>query len=395
MLYKGNNLNEITFPLGGIGTGSIGIDGSGRFKDWEIFNKPSKGSINGYSHFAIRAIQGDKITAKVLNGDITNEYMGQYLKSEFIGFGYGPNLKKMCGFPHFKEIEFDGEFPMATIKFSDEKFPGKVIMTAFNPMIPCDAKNSSIPAAFFEIEVENTTEECIKYQIALSLANPYPKSINKGNNKSGFSYLSFYNAGVDINDVNYGDLTIATDSKITSTQAYWYRGGWQDSIVTFWNEFSSENVVHNREYNSEGWHDTGTLMAEVDVNAYEKKNVKFIISWNVPNNFNYWNTGGGEENSKSWKNYYATVFEDSVHTATYSLENWEGLYNRTLKFKNSLHGTTMPEEIIDAVASNLSVLKSPTTLRLEDGSFYGWEGVSMYGTTHMQCVFYSLSLNVL
>ena len=36
----------------------------------------------------------------------------------------------------------------------------------------------------------------------------------------------------------------------------------------------------------------------------------------------------------------------------------------------------MPQEVIDAASANLSVLKSPTVLRLEDGSFYGWEGVA-------------------
>ena len=37
--------------------------------------------------------------------------------------------------------------------------------------------------------------------------------------------------------------------------------------------------------------------------------------------------------------------------------------------------TQLTKEVIDAASSNLSVLKSPTVLRLEDGSFYGWEGV--------------------
>lgn len=32
--------------------------------------------------------------------------------------------------------------------------------------------------------------------------------------------------------------------------------------------------------------------------------------------------------------------------------------------------------VLDAVSATLSVLKSPTVLRLEDGTFYGWEGVS-------------------
>ena len=74
MVYSGQFSKEISFPLGGIGTGSIGLGGDGRLIDWEIFNRPSKGSINGYSHFAIRAIRGDEIIAKILNGDIAKEY---------------------------------------------------------------------------------------------------------------------------------------------------------------------------------------------------------------------------------------------------------------------------------------------------------------------------------
>ena len=49
MVYKGENLREISFPLGGIGTGCIGVAGNGALIDWEIFNRPNKGSINGTS----------------------------------------------------------------------------------------------------------------------------------------------------------------------------------------------------------------------------------------------------------------------------------------------------------------------------------------------------------
>jgi len=179
MKYVNQYTKEISFPLGGIGTGSIGLGGDGRFIDWEIFNRPSKGSINGYSHFAIRAIKDGNIIPAVLNGDINKDYTGQYHQSRYTGFGVGPDNKRMCGFPHFEHLEFNGEFPVASICFKDKRFPANVKMTAFNPFIPCDSKNSSIPAAFFEIEVENIENCEMKYQIAFSVTNPFSTSINK------------------------------------------------------------------------------------------------------------------------------------------------------------------------------------------------------------------------
>ena len=34
----------------------------------------------------------------------------------------------------------------------------------------------------------------------------------------------------------------------------------------------------------------------------------------------------------------------------------------------------MPRPVLDAVSANISILKTSTCLRLEDGAFYGWEG---------------------
>ena len=376
MKYTGNKLKEISFPIGGIGTGSIGLGGDGRFIDWEIFNKPNKGSINGYSSIAIRAIEDEKITAFVLNGDIKKDLMGQYSKGFYTGYGFGPDRRKMAGFPHFKNIEFNGEFPVASLDFKDENFPANVNLFAFNPFIPRDSKNSSIPAGFFEVEVENTANKDVIYQLAFTVMNPYSKSINKVNICNGNKAITFYNDGAEKDDIEYGDLTIATDCDTTYSQTYWYRGRWNDCVISFWNAFSNERYIKDRMYDTPGKEDTGTLIAEVKVGANEKKKVRFVLSWNVPNCYNYWSEYKNEDGThKTWKNYYATVFENSLESAQYSLENWDDLYNRTMKFKEALHGTTLPEEIIDAVSSNLSVLKSPTVLRLEDGSFYGWEGV--------------------
>lgn len=367
MKYTGEFLNNISFPVGGIGTGSIGLAGNGRLIDWEIFNKPAKNSINGYSHFAVRAIEGEKITARVLNGD---------LQKNFIGGGHGADNRQMIGFPHFKNVEFDGRFPIALLNFSDDSFPGEVKMKAFNPFIPLDSDNSSIPAAFFEIEIKNPKDSRIKYQIALSVSNPYEKSENKSSINKDNKLITMYNTAVSKASTEYGDLTVATDCKTAYAQEYWYRGMAKDDVVTFWNEFSSQRKIKERHYEISGNKDTCTLIAEIDVKPNESKTARFVLSWNVPNNHNYWDSEGSEFVRKPWKNYYATIFKDSANSAIYSLDNWSSLYQKTLAFTNALHNTTMPPEVIDAASANLSVLKSPTVWRLEDGSFYGWEGVN-------------------
>ena len=56
-------------------------------------------------------------------------------------------------------------------------------------------------------------------------------------------------------------------------------------------------------------------------------------------------------------------------------EHWDRLLAETRLFQETLFASTLPEVAIDAIAGNMAILKSPTVLRLEDGTFYGWEGL--------------------
>ncbi len=38
-IYRNARTTQISFPLGGIGAGAIGLAGNGRLIDWEIFNR--------------------------------------------------------------------------------------------------------------------------------------------------------------------------------------------------------------------------------------------------------------------------------------------------------------------------------------------------------------------
>jgi len=371
MIYKGNKLKKISFPIGGIGTGSVGVAGNGRLIDWEICNRPNKGSINGFSNFSIHIedSNGKKYT-RALNGDLTEDFIGQYCKKTYEGFGFGPNCGTMCGFPHFRNQSFNGEFPIANLLFDDEDFPVNVKMTAFNPFIPHDEKNSSIPAAFFEFEISNKTEDELKAMIGFSVTNPFVYSINKKDNQ----YVILSN-NYEKSNKDYGEISVTATGDDVYCQEYWYRGRWKDSLVTFWNEFSSGRLCE-RTYENYGNHDTATVVSCVNIKCGEVKKIRFIMSWFVPNNYNYWKPLKDEnDNDVIWKNYYATIFNSSNEIAQYCIDNWDELYNKTLSFKDALYSTSVDDFIKDRAFSSLSVLKSPTVLRLQDGSFYGWEGV--------------------
>lgn len=384
MIYKGDYLNEISFPIGGIGTGSIGLAGNGQLIDWEIFNRPNKGGSNGYSHMAVKLYKDGKTITKILNSDMTKEFMGKYEQKKYGGFGYGPSSQSMCAYPHFKNCVFSGEFPIAELTFTDDEFPGAVVLRAFNPFIPLDSKNSSIPAACYEIIYKNEGDSEVTFQGIFSLANPYKVSRNVETADGNITSVKLMRTDKAEDERDYCDLSLSCENP-TFVQPYWYRGGWQDSVSTYWNELAYSDTLTKRIYETDGkegskCNDTCSILKSVTLKPGESANIRFVVSWNVPNNYVYWGTRSNLEESqgvvknRNWKNYYATIFEDSVASGRYALENWDDFYLKTKLFKDELFSSTVDEVIKDAVSSTISVLKTPTVYRLENGEFYGFEG---------------------
>lgn len=375
MIYEKQKTKNISFPLGGIGTGSIGLRGNGELKDFEIFNRPAKNSENGYTHFAIKASLGNKKIVKILHGDTSESFMGTSSSSNgYLGFGCGPSESSLAGFPHFKKVSFNGEFPIANLTFSDDDFPATIRLCAFNPFIPHDEFNSSIPAAFFEWEIENTTNETVSYALACTVRNPAESSLNEKVMSEKEKGVFLKCASLNESEKDYSDLCILTDNEDTAVQEYWYRGGWMDNCTTYLKNFCDLDRMPERSYTECGKKDHATVVSYIAIPPHEKAKLRFVISWNVPIAYNYWEPRKGEGEGTTWKNYYATQFKNSFASAEYSLKNFDSLLKKTALFSSTLQSSTLPEEVKDAISANLSVIKTPTALRLEDGSFWGWEG---------------------
>lgn len=397
-LYTGAKTNQISFPLGGIGTGCIGLGGNGRLMDWEIFNRPNKGSVNGFSHFAVRVerVHADReaevIDARILNGDLAAPYMGEAHATRFGAYGWGPRREYLTGVPHFRSVEFLGKFPLAELAYHEENFPGQIRLSAFNPLIPLNEDDSSIPAAFFEFTITNSTDEALTYALAGVLANPQPaQQLHTATEQDGLTLLHLRSSSNLPGDPATGDLTLATDAQEVSWQEYWYRGRWFDSLEVYWKDLSSPGAFRNRTYPPEkaGEDNHGLLAAHLHLEPGQSQSVRFVISWNFPNCINYWKPVqdasielmdawepevDAPRPEHGWRNWYATRWADSRASATYALQEWQRLAGETRRFQESLFASTLPAPALDAISANLAILKSPTVLRLEDGSFYGWEG---------------------
>ncbi|HBF15746.1 MAG TPA: hypothetical protein DDW30_08765 [Clostridiales bacterium] len=378
MLYSGKNLKEIVFPLGGIGTGSVGLAGNGRLCDFEIFNRPSKGSLMGFTHLAVSAEWAGKRDVRVLNGDCQKDLMGQYRKSTFRGYGFGPDSETMAGFPHFSEVVFDGRFPVASLTFRDSSFPAAVGLTAFNPMIPHDAENSCIPAAFFAVRLENPTAEPIHYTVCFTVCNPNRNSRNRAARETGRVSVTMSGDGIPQEDPACGDLTCGVLGEDLGVQEYGYRGDWQDRPATYWRELSVLGALRERSYDTpcEKGGDSCTVYARVTLLSGETREVPFVLAWSYPNRINDWKPWQDAAGKDiPWRNHYATRFRDSAETFRYAAEHFDTLRKRTERFRDILFSSTVDPAVLDAVSANLAVLKSPTVLRTENGRLWGWEGV--------------------
>jgi hypothetical protein len=87
--------------------------------------------------------------------------------------------------------------------------------------------------------------------------------------------------------------------------------------------------------------------------------------------------------------WYVSRFSGVDAVALYWQHNYRALRDAAVRFSRALYDTTLLPEVVEAVASYLSKLKSPTILRQKDGRLWGWEGTrepdgSCYGSsTHV------------
>ncbi|MGA9364262.1 MAG: GH116 family glycosyl-hydrolase [Bacteroidota bacterium] len=387
--FTGNSLNEIAFPLGGIGAGNFSLGGRGNLRDWEIFNRPAKGRTLPYTFFAIWAKrEGGEPVARVLEAQRRPPY----------GPGFGLPTGEVSGLPRLKEARFRGEYPFAWIDFVDDDLPLDVSLEAFTPFIPHNSKDSSIPAAIVRWRVKNRTRKPVQGTLVFSMLNPIgvAKEGEKPGNCFGNYFGSNLNQFVDesemrglvmsgkkhpSDDIRFGSVALVTTHEDITYTTHWVRTGWWDDIQQFWDDFSDDGLLKplpDEGPTPDGRTDVGSLGLRFHLKPGETTELPFILTWHFPNRVNYWDSEP-EVKGKPLKNYYASLWPDALAVAKYVVENLSALERDTRRFHGTLFSSTLPGYVLDAVSSQASIVATNTCLRTDDGSFFAFEGCADEG----------------
>lgn len=279
-VYEGEHLDAIRFSLGGVGAGTIQMDGRAERAAWQIFNNFTGWNIPD-SFFAVRVAgnQGEPVMRAL-----------QTTKA-------GP-------IPAMQRLKFRGEYPFAWYDFEDEALPVRVSLEAYTPFIPLDERASAIPCAVFNLMVENTTA----HSLTLALLAMQQNAVGYNGEgpilaRRGRGYGGNRNAALRMEDFHasilhftsdrkrsgptYGDMALALIAPDPETRLTALADG-SDSETLL--RFLQEDPLASATDGSlaagpspVGETLNGALAAHFRLKPGEKRTVRCLLTWHFPN----------------------------------------------------------------------------------------------------------------
>jgi uncharacterized protein (DUF608 family) len=379
--YRDEHLTRVAFPLGGMGAGNVCLEGSGCLSQVSLRHRPE--IFNEPLAFSALSLKGEtRHVARVLEGPVPpHKPLFPWGQPVFLGSGSGAPARSY-GLPRLREAEFEARFPFARIELRDPALPLRVQLCAWSPFIPGEADDSSLPVAALEYRFQNCSGKAIEAVFSFHSANfmmqlggPAPAVLDSA---GGFL---LWQPGSEEKPHLEGAFSAAIDDPATRVDCRWFRGGWFDPLTMLWKSVSEGRAPAAPPY-EEGSPSAGaSLYVPFQLAPDEDRMVCLRLAWYVPvsdlwtDSARVGGPGGGEAPpGETYRPWYAARFGDVGEVDRYWSREYQRLRDETERFSNCLFDTTLPPEVMEAVAANLSILKSPTVLRQADGRLWAWEG---------------------
>jgi uncharacterized protein (DUF608 family) len=375
--YRLEHLNRVAFPLGGLGAGMVCLEGTGALSHVSVRHKPDV--FNEPQALAALYIQGAP-TARVLEGPVP---MWKAFGTPGAANGGG----KAHGLPRFAKASFESRFPFATVRLQDDSMPVDVELIGWSPFTPGQADDSSLPVGALEYRITNRTNQPLKAVFSYHAYN-----FMRAGDKDGSNIQPMPN-GFVLTQPPLPDRPAAEGyfaawlAEPAQVDCAWFRGGWFDALTTVWNTVAAGKTRQQPPPTEGNPGVGGSLYMPFTLAPKAQRTIRLLLAWYVPSSALRHGPEAPpqaacadaacachDSEPTHFKPWYAARFSGISDVATYWTVNCDRLRQASAAFRDCFYDTTLAPEVVEAVAANLTILKSPTCLRQHDGRFWAWEG---------------------
>ncbi len=376
-IFRNAQLENIKFPLGGIGAGMICLEGAGGISSVSIRNRPEL--LNDPCLFAAVSLAHPTPMTRVLEGPVAGYKVLHQPRSSEGGGG------TTYGLPRFSEAAFSAKFPFAEVELRDPVLPVVAKIVGWSPFEPLETDASSLPLVAIEYELTNVgrvpLEALFSFHAENFLASDAlsrDKDAKHGIRRIDNGFILWAEESPDQRQPRSA-LSIVGDADVEI--GGWFRGGGFDTLTMVWRSacndraarFSLDSVTPNP---------GASLFVPIRLAPGQNRIIRIRFAWHVvesglragddPANAGETRDYHGLETYQPW---YHSQFHDIDESTAWWRDHFDDLRRRSARFRDCFFSSTLPHDVIEAVSANLSLFKSPTMLRQSDGRFWGWEGV--------------------
>jgi uncharacterized protein (DUF608 family) len=395
-------------PLGGIGTGNLAICADGGLRQWQLQNSGNHRGDLPHTFFALRAGTWEPPADDlyVLQARTPQAPATPLVNDDHVPAWQQELLRTRRG---VESTTFRGLYPFAHLEYHG--LPVELELEAFNPLIPLDVDDSSLPAALFTFTITNPGPLPVQVWLAAAVQNPvghdgttpvdgvralgYGGNTNRARRAGGWTSLVMENSAIDPAAPGAGQAVLTVDAADAAVLPQWTS---PDEFLAF----LAGRAVHadagkaghaswQADYQAGGpqqgfgpspagqtWN--GGLVAPMVLRPGESRDVRLCLAWYFPNRYaNFVQFGPPNPEwgpTRFWLgNAYATRFADALDVTAYVRDRWTELRDTSLSWLDALAGGSLPATAVEHLAAQAATLRSPSCFRAADGTFFGFEGV--------------------
>jgi uncharacterized protein (DUF608 family) len=356
-------------PLGGLSTGCLDVDVNGTLGFCSIFNGYPRQPKLAQPFLGLSV--GDQVwvaaTKEVVDGGLLKSCIepgrDPYYPERQTNKTFWHALREpMTGVRPMKALRYWGHYPIADITYESDA-PVALQLRAWAPFIPGDVKNSDVPAAMFEVELENSSEQEQRGAVALSFDAPLQDVVRANyHQRQGFvgpppvfsrrdvaggsrgvivSYQHSAYAMVALS----GDVPVRTGGALGETT-------WADIA----------HALPPAADNQAG----ASLAVDFKLQPHERKTVRFMLAWSVP-------TWG--ETGTVWKRMNAKTFPTVQDVVAYMEQHHESLLRRIIAWQEAIYASReYPVWLRDSLVNSLALIAESGYYAQPTGPLADWCG---------------------